>query len=54
MGGLIMKKEELQRIVEYVNQKTRDYIKTNCSALNEAIRDGFFKEEEFINKCIVD
>lgn len=49
MGGLIMKKKELQRVVI-----TRDYMKTNCAALNEAIRDGFFKEEEFIDKCIVE
>lgn len=49
-----MTREELQRIVNYINQEIRDYISTDCSATNNAIRDGFFKEEEFIDKYIVE
>lgn len=48
-----MTKEELQKIIEYINQEIKDCISTDDSETNQEILNGFFKEKEFIDSGIV-
>ena len=49
-----MTREELKRIVEYVNYNIKEYITTDCYLTNNAIQKGYFDEQEFIDDGVVE
>lgn len=49
-----MKKEELSRIISYVNEQIRLTISTDDSETNDLIDKGYFNEDEFTNNYIVE
>lgn len=49
-----MTREELRRIVRYINFTIKEYIPTNISGINIAIQKGYFDEQEFIDNGIVE
>lgn len=51
---LSMTKEELERIIRYVNNNIKEYICTDDYYTHIAIQNGFFDEQEFIKNGIVE
>lgn len=49
-----MTRYELQKIVNYINDTIRDTISTDDLETNDIIAKGFFTEEEFIERNIID
>lgn len=49
-----MKRKELKNIINYINDEIRDTISTNDSVINDFITKGYFTEEDFIEKCVVE
>lgn len=48
-----MTREELKRVIKYVNYAIKVYISTDDSETNNIIQKGFFNEQEFIEHNIV-
>lgn len=49
-----MKRKELKNIINYINDEIRETIFTDDSVTNDFIIKGYFTEEDFIEKCIVE
>lgn len=49
-----MKRKELKNIINYINDEIRDTISTDDSVTNDFITKGYFTEEDFIEKCVVE
>ena len=44
----------IDNIINYINDEIRDTISTDDSVTNDFIIKGYFTEEDFIEKCVVE